>query len=852
MIILHLAHHPSGYYLWTERTPDSSPRSASKSPNKLTAPVHPFEGGTKGLKEALRSIGSGIRISKDTIETACAWLPSQGGLPLASTPLLGTPPGTRARPGIRPWSVAARRLTFPEIRDLLALCADRRALARGVVAGADLLWFVEAMRGSTAFAVRQCYLPEVREEDGAMRARWGLSLDDAGRDQLLDLAGRMPGACRCLTEAGASSPPDHPTRAVAGHFMAGALDSLVREANAPQFVKAGRRRPTPDSVHDAWLEALCSPDAAIRWPDKDQLKELARQARQWSRPLGLSTHADYRMVFRLDEPGDGGAGSAGPTDGWQVTYLLQPKDDLSLLLPVADLWKPRTRGARWLQKRGGDAQEYLLAALAQAGGLCPEIGDSLARKQPAGFPLDTAGAHRFLTTGAPALESAGFGVLLPSWWTGKGSRQRLSVRLQVKGPRMQGAAGLSAMTLCEFDCELALGGERLSMEELQALAALKTPLVKLRGAWVELNAEQIRAAAEFWRSHPTGRSTIRDIVRTALRGDEIAGLPVDGVQAAGPVGDLLKQLQGDTQFQEMASPGCFAGVLRPYQQRGYSWLAFLRQWGLGACLADDMGLGKTIQTLALLQRERERGETRPVLLVCPTSVVSNWRKEAERFTPGLTVLIHHGGDRRRRGAFREAAMEQAVVVSSFGLLQRDWELFRDVPWAGIVVDEAQNIKNPDTKQSRAARSLPADYRIALTGTPVENHVGDLWAIMEFLNPGLLGSQADFKGRFLKPIQLRGDREAAERLKQLTAPFILRRLKTDRAVISDLPEKMEMKTFCTLTREQATLYAAVLREVDEALDRVEGIQRKGLILVNPRQAEADLQPSGALSRRQLGH
>ncbi len=293
--------------------------------------------------------------------------------------------------------------------------------------------------------------------------------------------------------------------------------------------------------------------------------------------------------------------------------------------------------------------------------------------------------------------------------------------------------------------------------------------------------------------------------------------------------DLLKQLEGESQFQELASPETFAGELRPYQQRGYSWLTFLRQWGLGACLADDMGLGKTIQTLALLQRERERGETRPVLLLCPTSVVNNWRKEAERFTPSLPVLIHHGTDRRRQKAFREAAMKHALVVSSYSLLHRDLESLKDVSWAGIVLDEAQNIKNPETKQSRAARSLSADYRIALTGTPVENHVGDLWAIMEFLNPGLLGSQAEFKGRFFKPIQLQGDTEATERLKHLTGPFILRRLKTDKTVISDLPEKMEMKAYCTLTKEQASLYAAVLKEVEESLDGVEGIQRKGLIL-----------------------
>lgn len=242
-----------------------------------------------------------------------------------------------------------------------------------------------------------------------------------------------------------------------------------------------------------------------------------------------------------------------------------------------------------------------------------------------------------------------------------------------------------------------------------------------------------------------------------------------------------------------------------------------------------MGLGKTIQALALLARDREAGETRPVLLVCPTSVVNNWVRESARFTPDLSVLVHHGVGRSKRKAFIREAARHGLVVSSYGLLHRDLEFLRDVSWAGVILDEAQNIKNPETKQSRAARSLAADYRIVLTGTPVENHVGDLWSLMEFLNPGLLGSYSAFKRRFFFPIQMRGDAEAAALLKRISGPFVMRRLKTDKAVISDLPEKLEMKVWCTLTHEQATLYAAVVKETERALEESSGIQRKGLIL-----------------------
>jgi SNF2 family DNA or RNA helicase len=217
------------------------------------------------------------------------------------------------------------------------------------------------------------------------------------------------------------------------------------------------------------------------------------------------------------------------------------------------------------------------------------------------------------------------------------------------------------------------------------------------------------------------------------------------------------------------------------------------------------------------------------LLVCPTSVVGNWRKESERFTPELPVLIHHGQQRAKGAGFAKQAKKHALVLTSYALLHRDLPQLQSVPWAGIVLDEAQNVKNPETKQARAARGLRADYRIALTGTPVENHVGDLWSIMEFLNPGLLGTQAEFRRTFFVPIQALRDAAAAERLQRLTGPFLLRRVKTDPTIISDLPAKQEMKVYCTLTKEQASLYAAAVAQADEEMRTAEGIQRKGLIL-----------------------
>ncbi len=747
---------------------------------------------------------------------------------------------------LAPWRATVLPLEPAQAIDLLGACADRETLAPGVVVGATLAFWARALRFAGALAAREQFLPDVQQMGQSWRARWRpvLAGDDARRSS--QLAQAMPAACRAIGRDDAM-PPDQPAAALLGAFLETMVDALVRAAGpAASVVLPARRgrKPAPAfaSVHDQWLYALRSPDGALTGPAAE-LGRLAEQVHAWQRPVTVAAEAPFRLCFRLEEPppsppaplpqGERGEVEADASGEWQVRYLLQAADDPSLLVPVAEAWAPKGRHAAVFQARGFNAREYLLTALGQAAGLCPPVEASLKTAAPSGFSLDAAGAHRFLTETAWLLEQAGFGVLLPAWWTRKGTKQRLSVRAHVKAPEMQGGSGLSLEEIVKFDWKVALGDNELSLKELEALALLKSPLVRVRGQWVQVNAEEIQAALDFWKRKAAGQGTVRDVVRMALGAGELGGaaggLPIDGVTAEGWVVDLLGRLEGRASFEELPAPTGFRGALRPYQVRGYSWLEFLSRWGLGACLADDMGLGKTVQTLAAIQRDREAGEKRPVLLICPTSVVGNWKKEAERFTPELPVLIHHGGQRTRGDAFRKKVKPAGLVLSSYALLHRDRELFGQVEWAGVVLDEAQNIKNPETKQAQAARSLKAGRRTALTGTPVENHVGDLWSIMEFLNPGFLGSQAEFRRRFFVPIQAQHDAEAATRLKRLTAPFVLRRLKTDRSIIADLPDKLEMKVYCNLTKEQASLYAAVVEEAAKGIDDSEGIQRKGLIL-----------------------
>jgi SNF2 family DNA or RNA helicase len=833
VIILHAGLQSGQLCLWGEVPADAAP--AKSQGRRKAVPAFPYAANSTQLLAALGAVFTKLAIESEDTEAAPIWLPSLNGQPLASSPLIAESPlspdkaASKAAPTLSQWSVTTLPLATVEAVELLALCVNQTTLAPGVLIGSDLAYWATVLRFAGSLVARQQVLPGVRLVDEEYRACWQPLLTGPDVQRVAQLARALPHACRAFTNDPAQATA---STEVLQEFLDTLVDHLVRfGAGAEPRARSPRQgRQEFDSLHDQWLYALRSREATLSGKPAE-LQQLAVQVRDWQRPLTVTTAAPFRLCFRLEEPADDTlAARQRKTTVWFVRYLLQAADEPSLLVPVADAWQPKGRTATVLKRNGFHPREYLLAALGQASTLSPQIEQSLKSAAPSGYELDATGAHQFLTEKAWLLEQAGFGVLLPAWWTRKGTKLRLTARANVKSPKLAGGGGLSLTDIVQFDWQMALGDETLSVKELAALAALKAPLVKIRGQWVQLNAEEIQAALAFWKKNPTGKATVRELVQMALGAGQLpGGIKVEGVQATGWLDQFLAQLDGRVAFSEQPVPEQFNGTLRPYQVRGYSWLAFLRQWGLGACLADDMGLGKTVQALALIERDWHANGKRPVLLICPMSVVGNWQKEATRFTPDLPVLVHHGLARTKSAAFKKEAKKHALVVSSYSLLHRDQALFEQVDWAGVVLDEAQNIKNAETKQARAARALKSAYRIALTGTPVENNVGDLWSLMEFLNPGFLGTQASFKRNYFIPIQAQRDPEAAQQLKRLTAPFILRRLKTDKAIISDLPDKLEMKVFCTLTKEQASLYAAVVEDMSKSLDDAEGIQRKGVVL-----------------------
>jgi SNF2 family DNA or RNA helicase len=521
-----------------------------------------------------------------------------------------------------------------------------------------------------------------------------------------------------------------------------------------------------------------------------------------------------------------------PSKSWRLTIHVQATEDPSRVVDAPDLWSEESDHPRILQRPFIDAREQLRSDLAYAARHFPPLSACAEPSGPLERSLTLDEAYRFLRDAVPVLELEGFGIWVPRWWGA--DRPRVGLQLDISPLESAGAVETPAMrldTLVAYDWRIALGDDALSPEELKELAAAKAPLVRLRGRWTEVQPSDVEAALRFIEKNRGGKITVFEALRRCYFADDLeSGLRAAGLRARGWIDRLLNATDVHDRVEPLGPPRQFRGTLRPYQLKGLEWLWFLTKHGLGACLADDMGLGKTIQLIALWLYEREAGgPTGPTLLVVPMSLVGNWQRETARFAPSLKVMVHHGLERLTGQGFVNEVAGYDVVVSTYGLTHRDYEHLAAVDWHRIALDEAQNIKNPAAKQSVAIRSLRATHRVALTGTPVENRLSELWSIMDFLNPSYMGRATDFRRRFAIPIERYHHQDRAERLRHLIRPFVLRRCKDDPEVIVDLPAKMEMKVFCNLTKEQAALYEAIINEMLGQIDRAGGIQRRGLIL-----------------------
>jgi hypothetical protein len=689
-----------------------------------------------------------------------------------------------------------------------------RVLAGSTVPGDSLAWFVAVNRLAATTVAAGQLTPVVVEERGLRLARWRPVADGALVDALAALEAAAPPIC-LAGDAEATVAGVH--AALADGL---ARDRLVAQRWYPDL--PSDRRPSTSAAR-AVFKALANPDPIVRGRTAPHLEAVDALA------AGLERHHRRALGepvvlprLRLVVPDD-------PFDAWEVTIEVVDELDPGRWCSADDVWRatPLAVEVAGHEDHLDALAQTIVAAAQQVGEVVDVLAELTDATEPTVVELDVEGADLFLEQ-APA-ELARLGVELI------GPERLVRADVEVRGrataaPASDRAVGFGRDAIVEWAMVVAddAGPAALSAAEFARAERAGATLLHTGRRWVRIDPAALRRARRRLDEHL--REHVRVDALTLLR---LAGEAEVTAAGRGWTDELLGGLPDERLAETCESPA-FMGELRHYQRRGLGWIRFLERLGLGGCLADDMGLGKTATALAhLLDRPG------PHLVVCPLSVVHNWESEAARFTPSLRVVVHHGAERVRGGTDGncDASAEgdgndlarADVVVTTYGLLPRDLAHLAAIEWSTVVLDEAQMIKNPATHAARAARLLRARQKLALTGTPVENRLGELWAILDTVNPGMLGSREQFRHRFGKPIERDGDTDAAARLRRITQPFVLRRSKADRQLVPDLPDKIEQVAWAGLTREQAVLYQQVVDQLLTDAATTTGMRRRGLVL-----------------------
>ena len=599
---------------------------------------------------------------------------------------------------------------------------------------------------------------------------------------------------------------------------------------------------------DDIVEALIAPkrDLGRMLPNRGRIPEILAE---WRARL-LSRIEPAHLALRISPPGYfHDVESNGVI--WEVALGLFPAQDRETFLDAAD-FSASGPELELLKLNPVSAELLFLRKLADSARHSPIIASLLQSSNPTRLFLQPDEVLNFVGgTAALLARTEGAALMLPSVL-----REAIRPRIKVStSPASAAPAMLGAEALFSYRTTIHLGDREVSEGEIRSLIKTNAPVVKVGADWIFVDPDGLAKALRFLDRHK-GQS---EMTLGQLLGDSLGDLDLAGsveIDRSDPseIIDSLRfgRAMGIPTFIE---PEGFRLPLRDYQKRGVEWLMSLEQLGLGGCLADDMGLGKTAQVIALLAAEQTKSPalesppdkldpvsaelireeskdlaaTSATLIVAPVSVVGNWRREFERFFPGLRVRVHHGSRRLEGDEFIQDAISCDVMITSYSLLDRDCDALASVHWRRVVLDEAQNIKNPVTAMARAAQRLDTFSRLALTGTPVENHTGELWSIMNFINPSLLGSRAAFRKRFSIPIEKERDAKVAQHLAKAVSPFILRRLKTDKSIIADLPEKIEVKEYCSLSEMQLELYADTVAKLRAAIEMASDMGRRGAIL-----------------------
>ena len=805
------------FFFWGEKPYGPAAKRRGRRPATPKLSPHPFALPAASLKKILTGLPGQVPVIEDTL---VLWLPTTGQAPEPS-------PEVRVRAGhlrekntvvLHAWEIPVVRIPVSSaVPFLLSKDSSRGEYLWGATLRA---WGVVALFACEIVA-RGRYAPDIRAaKKNMLTGTWHPRLPDEDNLRLTELTSAMPPLIWAhLDDVPPGTITAEPVRLFLDEAANGLVTAAIRESHVGQDTEREKDLP----VDERFYRSLMGKDDSFP-KGTPSVNEIT----SWLAGPKLAQSGDRcTTCFTVQEPDE-------DEMAWNVGFFLQSKDDPTLLVPAGEVWSGRSKAvARLVSKETGHPQERMLYDLGTAAKVYPPIREALKKARPDGITLPPEQVYGFLSETAPLLRELGCSVLLPSWW--QHGRQRPSIRMKLKGQtpkKGKGSGAFSLKSILSFDWKIAIGDEELSLEELEQLTSRKLPLMKVRGRWVVFDPDEVqRVISAFKKEYPDQEMSLADALTLTLGGPADEDLPLTTVISEGKLKEFLKQLVSVEAPAPVTLPAIFTGTLRPYQENGIAWLSMLTKSGMGACLADDMGLGKTVQVIAYLTiRKNEGRKQKSTLLVCPMSIIGNWIRELHRFAPSLKVYVHHGADRSSGDPFDREREQNDLVITSYQTVQRDEELLSSHPWDCVVLDEAQNIKNHATKQARAVRKLPAGSRIVLTGTPVENRLSELWSIMDFLNPGYLGTAAAFQKQFATPIERQHDTTRALALKKIIRPFLLRRVKTDRQIISDLPEKMIVKEFCPLTKEQVSLYEAAVQDMLEKLSPLKGVARRGAVLI----------------------
>ena len=807
MKIIHIGYTGGLFLTWAERsiTPEDSNQNGQ---------WHPFCLNDAELRKTLARLGLETDEQTRTL-TATVKLPSCSGMPMPSSKILGDFDTEELE--LQEFNVPAIPLTSEHMERLKQLSEHGRRLSiPGIMPGNDAIFMIESFKYASLLALRGCFIPYMRKTAEGCFSCWEPIYLPKYHHEYTSYLNSIPPVLKGFRVGRTAAPEDSEKlgRAILERF----IDGIIRTA---QTKNAKGRLVNIDNTHEMWLRSLTWARTSLtRW--NEEMRSVYPQITAWAEEAKIGSGEPWRLLLRIEEPEH-----MDNDTRWLVTWHIQALRDESIIIPASRVWKPTATERAWFDMVGKNPRKFLLQTLGMISAYVPPIEDALYEASPVSCEFTANQMYDFMTNALPRLSEDGVHVLYPKAWGSPEDRERFSLSGKLAdNANFTAKSGLPLEELLDVNWHISLGGELLTDEEIKTLIEIKTPFVQLHGKTIFVDKDELSKIISKINELPK-QIDRRSALLSTLSGT-YEGMRLSSMQDSNWLDNAIDVLTGKEQLPALDLPEHFNGTLRPYQLRGLSWLDWLTKLGLGGCLADDMGLGKTVETLALLQQQKNEGKTGPVLLVCPTSVVENWRLEAARFTPQLRTYIHYGMDRLRGEKFLKIIKDKDVIITSYSLLSRDFATITRPAWRGAILDEAQNIKNPLTRQSKTAHSITADWRLALTGTPVENHVGDLWSVLKFCVPGLLPNKSRFAREYLRPIQ-NGKTQKISKLRLMTGPFILRRVKTDKEIISDLPDKIETREFCPLSKEQATLYAAVVNDMEKRLHSSKGLQRKGLVL-----------------------